>query len=98
MEAAPVSIGINRGSWRNITAAHNRLLPKITNTFVFIIFAFTQLHSSLKLFSRRCLQRDEGHRQSDEHENCFKGDVGETSERRVGAQTGFSERLDTILN
>ena len=25
--------------------------------------------------------RDEGHRQSDEHSNCFKGNVGETSER-----------------
>ena len=27
----------------------------------------------------------EGHRQSDEHWNCFKGKVGETSERRSGA-------------
>ena len=26
----------------------------------------------------------EGHRQSDEHWNCFKGDVGETSERWSG--------------
>ena len=29
---------------------------------------------------------------------CFKGDFGETSERRDGAHMGFSERIDTILN
>ena len=40
----------------------------------------------------------EGHRQSDEHWNRFKGDVGETSERRCGEHVGFSERIDTILN
>ena len=39
-----------------------------------------------------------GHRQSDEHWNRFKGNVGETSERRGGAHIGFSERIDTILN
>ena len=45
------------------------------------------------------LQRTrEGHRQSDEHWNRFKGDAGETSERRGGAHMGFSERRDTILN
>ena len=37
----------------------------------------------------------EGHRQSDEHWNCFKGNVGETSERRGEAHTGFSRRIDT---
>ena len=31
----------------------------------------------------------EGHRQSDEHWNRFKGNVGETSERRGGAHMGF---------
>ena len=30
--------------------------------------------------------------------NCFKGDVGQTSETRRGARMGFSERTDTILN
>ena len=40
----------------------------------------------------------EGHRQSDEHWNRFKGNAGETSERRGGARMGFSERIDTILN
>ena len=40
----------------------------------------------------------EGHRPSDEHWNGFKGNVGETSERRGGAHMGFSERIDTILN
>ena len=30
--------------------------------------------------------------------NSFKGDVGETSERRGGAHMGFSERVDTVLN
>ena len=30
--------------------------------------------------------------------NSFKGDVGETSERRGGAHMGFSERIDTTLN
>ena len=39
-----------------------------------------------------------GHRQSDEHYNCFKGNMGQTSERRGGAYMGFSERIDTILN
>ena len=39
-----------------------------------------------------------GHRQSNEHWNRFKGNVGETSERRGGAYMGFSERIDTILN
>ena len=39
----------------------------------------------------------EGHRQSDEYWNRFKGNVGETSERRSGAYMGFSERIDTIL-
>ena len=33
----------------------------------------------------------EGHRQSDEHWNRFKGDVGETSERRGGAHMRFSD-------
>ena len=40
----------------------------------------------------------EGHRQSDKHWNCFKGNVGGTSERGGGAHMGFSERMDTILN
>ena len=30
--------------------------------------------------------------------NCFKCDGGETSDRRDGAHTGFSERIETILN
>ena len=34
---------------------------------------------------RSSLKEREGHRQSDEHWNCFKGNVGETSERRGGA-------------
>ena len=38
----------------------------------------------------------EGHRQSDEHWNCFKGNIGETSERWGGAHMGFSERIDII--
>ena len=40
----------------------------------------------------------EGHCQSDEHWNRFKGNVGGTCERRGGAHIGFSERIDTILN
>ena len=40
----------------------------------------------------------EGHRQSDEHWNRSKDDVGGTSERRRGAHMGFSERVDTLLN
>ena len=39
----------------------------------------------------------EGHRQSDEHWNRLKGNVGETSERRGGAHMGFSERIYAIL-
>ena len=37
----------------------------------------------------------EGHRQPDEHWNCSKADVAETSERQGGAHMGFSERIDT---
>ena len=40
----------------------------------------------------------EGHCQSDEHLNCFKGKVGETSERPDGTHTGFSKHRDTILS
>ena len=40
----------------------------------------------------------EGHRQSDEHWNHFKGEVGETSERWGGTHMGFSKCIDTILN
>ena len=40
----------------------------------------------------------EGHHQSDEHWNRFKGNVGEISERGGGAHMGFSEQIDTILN
>ena len=40
----------------------------------------------------------EVHRQSDEHWNRFKGNVGETSERRTGGNVGFPERTDSILN
>ena len=39
-----------------------------------------------------------GHRQSDQHWNCFKGNAGETSERRDGACMGFSELLGATLN
>ena len=39
-----------------------------------------------------------GHRQSDQHWNGFKGNIGETLERRGGAHMGFPERIDTILN
>ena len=33
-----------------------------------------------------------------EHWSRFKGDFGETSERRGGAHMGFAEHIDTILN
>ena len=39
----------------------------------------------------------EGHCQSDEHWNCSKGNLEDTSERRDEAHTGFSERIDTIF-
>ena len=40
----------------------------------------------------------ESHRKSDEHWNCFKSNTGESSKRRGGVHTGFSERIATILN
>ena len=46
---------------------------------------------------RPSLKGRESHRQSDEHWNCFKGDVGQASERRGGAHMGFSEHIDAIL-
>ena len=36
--------------------------------------------------------------QSHKHRDCFKSNVGETSERHGGAYMGFSERIGTILN
>ena len=30
--------------------------------------------------------------------NCFKGNIGETTERRGGAYMGLPERIDTVLN
>ena len=39
-----------------------------------------------------------GHRQSDQHWNCFKGNIGEIPQRRGGALMGLPERIDTILN
>ena len=40
----------------------------------------------------------EGHHQSDEHWNHFKGDIDKTSERQGGVHMGFSKCIDTILN
>ena len=40
----------------------------------------------------------EGHHQSDEHWNHFKGNVGETSEIWGGVHMGFSKLINTILN
>ena len=52
-----------------------------------------------KLRSTIFLKRTrEGHRQSDEHWNCFLGNARGTSERRDGAHMGFSEHKDTLLN
>ena len=36
--------------------------------------------------------------QSDQRWNCFKGNIGETPERRGGAHMGLPECIDTILN
>ena len=48
---------------------------------------------------RSSLERTrEGHRQSDEHWDRFKGDNGNISEKRGAAHIGFSERVYTILN
>ena len=44
------------------------------------------------------LKGREGHRQSDKRWNHFKGNVGETCERRGGAHVGFSERIHAVLN
>ena len=47
---------------------------------------------------RFSLKGREGHRQSDEHWNSLKGNVGETSDRLDGAHAGFSERIKIISN
>ena len=36
--------------------------------------------------------------QSDQHRNCFQGDLGKTPERQGGAHMGISECNDPILN
>ena len=38
------------------------------------------------------------YRQSNQHWNCFKGNIGETPERRGGVHMGLPERIDTILS
>ena len=59
----------------------------------------TKLNVTRDALKEETLERTrEGHRQSDEHWNRFKGNVEETSERLGGAHIGFSERIDTILN
>ena len=51
---------------------------------------------ALEIFLERT---KEGHRQSDEHWNHFKGNNAETSERWVKRIImGFSDRIDTVLN
>ena len=41
----------------------------------------------------------EGHQESDEHWNRFKGNIGKTSEKLGGAHImGFSKCIDTVLN
>ena len=40
----------------------------------------------------------EGHRQSAEHWNHFKGSFGESSKRQGEALLGFSKGTDAILN
>ena len=66
-------------------------------------------HHTIDRLDERGVERDrgatiflertrEGHRQSDEHWNSFKGNVGEISEKRGGAHEVFSARIDTILN
>ena len=52
--------------------------------------------SSLKGRERQSDKHWKG--QSDKHWNCFKGNTGETSERRGEAHMGFSERTNTIVN
>ena len=42
--------------------------------------------------------KDKKGQSSVEHWNCFKSNIGETSERRGGAHMGFSNRVDAILN
>ena len=44
------------------------------------------------------LKGPEGHCESYEHWNCFKGDVGETSVRQDGVHIDFSACSDTILD
>ena len=51
-----------------------------------------------RVLSKEMMKMTKGHHQPGEHWNRFKGNVGETSERRGGAHMGFSERIDTNLN
>ena len=66
--------------------------------------AQSQGHDTIDRLEERGVEREsakrsslkgtrEGHRQSDEHWNRFKGDVGETSERNF-ANTGFPEHKE----
>ena len=69
---------------------------EVLRSLRYYLRAQSQGHHTIYRLEERGVERGsarEGHCQSDEHWNRFKGNVGETSERRGAAHTGFSERI-----
>ena len=74
-------------------------LFRLTACFKYVMMTAILAHASCPVLAQYGMKRSaiflertrEGHRQSVEHWNCFKGIVGETSERRGRAHMGFSE-------
>ena len=71
--------------------------------------AQSQGHRTIDRIEERVMERGSARRaslkgreraivKSDEQRNRFKGDIRETSQRQGGANMGFSERIDTIMN
>ena len=80
----------------HVCLAVQRLTCRTANVKTIPVIRYSFLLRKLHTISLE-MTRD-GDRQSDEHMDCSKGNVGETSERRGGAHMGFSERIDSILN
>ena len=66
--------------------------------FLLDLYNVLERHGQRKCSTIFLERMREGHCQSDEHWNRFKGNIGETSARRGGAHMGFSACIDTILN
>ena len=83
---------------------------EVLRSFRHYLRAQSQGHPTIDCLEERGMERRSARRSSlkgreraivkrtDIGRNCFRGDVGETSETRGRAHMGFYERINTILN